>query len=135
MAACQISWQFEPCLTCGLINTAGDGARLRAFPGASFAPFACATCGWIALVPAWWVLTRSERVRRQPIRHGYLIGLIYFGGTFWWISNVTAIGTFFLVLYLALYPAVWFLLVARLDPRGRNDAGVLVQAWRRRRFG
>ena len=35
-------------------------------------------------------------MRRNPIRHGYLIGLIYFGGTFWWISNVTAIGTFLL---------------------------------------
>ncbi len=81
---------------------------------ASFAPFASATCGWIALVPAWWVISRSECAQRQPIRHGYLIGLIYFGGTFWWISNVTAIGTFFLVLYLALYPALWFLLVARL---------------------
>jgi len=87
---------------------------------ASFAPFSCATCGWIALVPAWWVITRSERARRQPIRHGYLIGLIYFGGTFWWISNVTAIGTFFLVLYLALYPAIWFLLVARLILRAQG---------------
>ncbi len=92
---------------------------------ASFAPFSCATCGWIALVPAWWVITRSERARRQPIRHGYLIGLIYFGGTFWWISNVTAIGTFFLVLYLALYPAVWFLLLARLiAPRPAEQPGI-----------
>jgi apolipoprotein N-acyltransferase len=80
----------------------------------SFAPFSCATCAWIALVPVWWVLTRSEKVRRQPFRHGYLMGLIFFGSVFWWISNVTAIGTFFLVLYLALYPAMWFLLVARL---------------------
>ena len=97
---------------------------------ASFAPFSCATCGWIALVPAWWVITWSERARRQPIRHGYLIGLIYFGGTFWWISNVTAIGTFFLVLYLALYPAVWFLLVARLVARlpGETSATALFQA-------
>ena len=91
---------------------------------ASFAPFSCATCGWIALVPAWWVITRSERARRQPIRHGYLIGLIYFGGTFWWISNVTAIGTFFLVLYLALYPAMWFFFVARLVVR-RPDGGIV----------
>ena len=97
---------------------------------ASFAPFACATCGWIALVPAWWVITRSERARRQPIRHGYLIGIIYFGGTFWWISNVTAIGTFFLVLYMALYPAIWFLLVARLIARrkGETPGPVLFQA-------
>jgi apolipoprotein N-acyltransferase len=97
---------------------------------ASFAPFSCATCGWIALVPAWWVVTRSARARRHPIRHGYLIGLIYFGGTFWWISNVTAIGAFFLVLYLALYPAIWFLLVARLIARrpSETSVGVLFQA-------
>jgi len=97
---------------------------------ASLAPFSCATCGWIALVPAWWVITRSEQARRQPIRHGYLIGLIYFGGTFWWISNVTAIGAFFLVLYLALYPAIWFLLVARfVAPRPSETAtAVLLRA-------
>lgn len=92
---------------------------------ASFPPFSCDTCGWIALVPAWWVITRSARVRCHPIRHGYLIGLIYFGGTFWWISNVTAIGAFFLVLYLALYPATWFLLVARLVGQQKH---VLFQA-------
>jgi len=96
----------------------------------SFAPFACATCGWIALVPAWWVMTRSERVRHKPIRHGYLTGLVYFGVTFWWISNVTVIGTFFLVLYLALYPAVWFWLVARLVARSPSatSVGVVFQA-------
>ena len=94
----------------------------------SFAPFSCATCGWIALVPAWWVLTRSERVRRQPFRHGYLLGLIYFGGVFWWICNVTAIGAFFLVLYLALYPAVWFQLVVRFLPRREGKGAVLLQA-------
>jgi apolipoprotein N-acyltransferase len=97
---------------------------------ASFPPLASATCGWIALVPAWWVITRSEHVRRQPFRHGYFIGLIYFGGTFWWISNVTAIGTFFLVLYLALYLAIWFLLVARLviSRSGQASSAVLLQA-------
>lgn len=69
-------------------------------------------------------------MRRQPFRHGYLAGLIYFGGVFWWISNVTAIGTFFLVLYLALYPAFWFLLVARLVAGRPADGpvGVLFQA-------
>jgi apolipoprotein N-acyltransferase len=89
----------------------------------SFAPFACATCGWIALVPAWWLLARSERVRRQPIRHGYLIGLIYFGGTFWWISDVTVVGAVFLILYVSLYPGLWLMLMARLVPR--NSPAIL----------
>jgi apolipoprotein N-acyltransferase len=93
-----------------------------------FAPFSCATCGWVALVPAWWAITRSERVRRQPIRHGYLIGLIYFGGTFWWISDVTPVGTVLLILYLALYPGLWFLLVARLLLRGPSRPPILWQA-------
>jgi apolipoprotein N-acyltransferase len=93
---------------------------------ACFAPFSCATCGWIALVPAWWIITRSEKARRQPIRHGYLIGLIYYGGLFWWIGNVTAIGAFFLVLYLALYPGIWFLFVARLIARRTDDFSIAV---------
>ena len=62
------------------------------------------------------------------MRHGYLLGLIYFGGTFWWISNVTPLGTFFLVLFLALYPAMWFLLTARLLPRGEGIGPVLFRA-------
>ncbi len=96
----------------------------------SLAPFSCAPLAWIALVPAWWVLTRSESVRLRPFRYGYLIGLIYFGATFWWISDVTALGIVFLIPYLALYPAFWFLLVARfLKPwTARSNAAVLGQA-------
>jgi apolipoprotein N-acyltransferase len=97
----------------------------------SFAPFSCAPCGWIALIPAWWLITQSERVRRQPIRHGYLIGLIYFGGSFWWISDVTTVGTVFLVLYTAFYPGIWLLFIARLviRPAASRQLPVLVQAF------
>jgi len=98
-------FRWALCVLSGLLLVAG------------FAPFSCATCGWIALVPAWWVITRSEQARRHPLRYGYVVGLIYFGATFWWICNVTAVGMVFLVLYLALYPAWWFLFVARLLPR------------------
>jgi apolipoprotein N-acyltransferase len=96
----------------------------------SLAPFSCAPLAWIALVPAWWVLARSESVRRRPFRYGYLVGLIYFGATFWWICDVTSLGVFFLIPYLALYPACWFLLVTRfLRPGGaRSNAAVLRQA-------
>ena len=95
----------------------------------SFEPFACSTCGWIALVPAWWVLTRSETVRKQPLRHGYLIGLIYFGGTFWWISDVTIVGTVGLILYVSFYPGLWFLLLGRLLlPKAGVRPPILLQA-------
>ncbi len=94
-----------------------------------FAPFASPTCGWIALVPAWWAITRSETVRRQPLRHGYLIGLIYFGGAFWWISDVTVVGTVLLILYVSFYPGIWFLLVGRMVlSRSGKRRPVLVEA-------
>jgi apolipoprotein N-acyltransferase len=94
------------------------------------APFSCAPCAWIALVPAWWVLMRSDSVRRHPMRYGYLVGLVYAGATLWWISDVTALGIVFLIPYMALYPAIWFLLVARfLKPwMARTNAAVLLQA-------
>jgi apolipoprotein N-acyltransferase len=95
----------------------------------SFAPFSCATAGWIALVPAWWVLSRSETVQRRPMRYGYFLGLIFFAATFWWISNVTVIGTVLLILFLALYPAMWFLLVARLLRPRPGASPVLLQAF------
>jgi apolipoprotein N-acyltransferase len=101
-------FRWALCVLSGLLLVAG------------FAPFSCATCGWIALVPAWWVITRSEHARRRPMRYGYVVGLIYFGATFWWIYNVTAAGMVFLVLYLALYPAWWFLLAARFLPRTKK---------------
>jgi apolipoprotein N-acyltransferase len=96
----------------------------------SLAPFSCAPLAWIALVPAWWILMRSESVRRRPFRYGYLVGLIYFAATFWWICDVTSLGVFFLIPYLSLYPAFWFLLVARfLRPWAvRTNAGVLGRA-------
>jgi len=104
-------YRWALCVLSGLLLVAG------------FAPFSCATCGWIALVPAWWVITRSEHARRRPMRYGYVIGLIYFCATFWWIYNVTAVGMVFLVLYLALYPAWWFLFVARFLPRPEKASG------------
>jgi apolipoprotein N-acyltransferase len=96
----------------------------------SLAPFSCAPLAWIALVPAWWALSRSESVRLRPFRYGYLVGLIYFGATLWWICDVTFLGIVFLIPYLALYPACWFLLVARfLKPwQGRGNGGVIFRA-------
>lgn len=58
------------------------------------------------------------------MRHGYLIGLIFFGGIFWWISNVTVVGAVLLILYLALYPAMWFLLLARISPRPQTQTAI-----------
>jgi apolipoprotein N-acyltransferase len=97
----------------------------------SLAPFSCAPCAWIALVPAWWALARSGSVRRHPLRYGYLLGLVYFAAAQWWISDVTVLGIIFLIPYMALYPAAWFLLVTRFLKPGvaRTNAAVMLQAF------
>ena len=45
---------------------------------------------------------------------GYITGLIYFWGAFSWLTTVTAPGWFILAFYLALYPAIWAVLLVRL---------------------
>jgi apolipoprotein N-acyltransferase len=72
-----------------------------------YPPFGQTWAGWVALVPLLAALEAWPERRREAWRWGYLFGLVYFGGVFWWIGHVTVAGTIALVLYLALYPALW----------------------------
>jgi apolipoprotein N-acyltransferase len=80
----------------------------------SFAPFAWSWCGWIALTPAWSALRCCPSVQARPIRHGYVLGLVFIGGCFWWVGTATPFGLAVMLLVLSFYPALWFLLVVRL---------------------
>ena len=79
---------------------------------------------WIALTPliaAIWfggqdddpLLLSSEHENRSFNRLwrsallGYVTGLVFFWGTFSWLTTVTGIGWFILAFYLALFPAAW----------------------------
>ncbi len=57
-------------------------------------------------------MTASRILRnwRERAGAGYLLGLLFFGATLWWIGKVTIAGTIGLVLYLSLYPALWLAL-------------------------
>lgn len=83
-------------LLCGL-------ALVLAFP-----PFDQGWIIWVALIPGLVALRISFGLHRHPFKAGYIVGVIYFGGVFWWIGHVTILGTAALVLYMALYPALWF---------------------------
>jgi apolipoprotein N-acyltransferase len=87
----------------------------------AFAPIGWSWCGWLALGPAWLALRESASVQRQPIRHGYLVGLIFVIGNFWWIATAVPLGFVFMVAVLSFYPALWFLLVVRLLPVEPNS--------------
>lgn len=81
----------------------------------SFAPFDYSWLAWIALAPlisAIWfggVHARHPLLRKAEL--GYLTGLIYFLGSFSWLTTVTVPGWFVLGLYLAIYPALWAAIV------------------------
>ncbi|MDE1170723.1 MAG: apolipoprotein N-acyltransferase [Verrucomicrobium sp.] len=84
---------------------------------ASFPPWNQGWLVWIALIPALLAAGRLPKpgcFTWRELAPGYIVGLLYFGGAFWWIGEVTVAGTVALVLYIALYPALWLALARRL---------------------
>lgn len=61
--------------------------------------------GWMALIPLMSAL--DAKTFRQAFGLSYLSGILFFGGTLFWVIHVTALGAVLLVLYLALYFGVF----------------------------
>ena len=85
---------------------------------ACFPPLDAGGLAFLALTPllsALWLYRPVKRPGLFRFLAGYLCGVIYFTGTFWWIGQLSPLyGTiglrflpFLLSLYLALFPAVW----------------------------
>lgn len=74
-----------------------------------YPPCAWSGLAWVALIPAMAASRLQGRWGERALG-GYLLGLLFFGTTFWWIGKVTVAGTIGLVLYLSLYPALWLAL-------------------------
>ena len=96
----------RPWLACGL-----SGALMVL----AFSPFYQWWAGWLALAPAWWALRAESPIRQHPLRYGFLIGIIFDVGCFWWLALVSPMGFLIIALVPALCPALWFLLLAQLD--------------------
>ncbi|MDO8730185.1 MAG: apolipoprotein N-acyltransferase [Candidatus Omnitrophota bacterium] len=91
-------------------------------------PFDLGWLAWGAFVP--WILLLEECSPRQAFRSGYLIGLIFFGGTLWWVGHVTVPGAILLPAALALYFAAWGWLANRfLQTRPLLSTLLLPAAW------
>jgi len=86
-----------------------------------YAPINWGGLAWVGLTPVICALWFSEPwSRREPLRRfllGYLAGAAYFVGSLHWLITVTLPGWIALSLYLAIYPALWALVVAALKPR------------------
>jgi apolipoprotein N-acyltransferase len=114
------------------LSAATSGVLLSAaFPPLSWGPLS-----FIALVPVLYVLGRSEPSPRACFKTGHLFGCAFFGAHLWWVVKLSPAAsmtmpwlmgpaTILLVLYLALYPALFFFLM-RWIGRGRKGLGVLL---------
>lgn len=92
----------------------------------SFPRFGHPAFGWIALAPLLVLLTSGSLLRAFTL--GLTTGVVYFGGTLYWITRVMAVYgglhwtvavlvNALLVAYLALYPAVFAVIVRRFVSR------------------
>ena len=89
----------------------------------SFPKFGHAAVGWVALAPL--LLALSSATLRRAFVLGLLTGVVYFAGTLYWITDVMVMygdlprwiaGSLnaALILYLALFPAIFALVVRRI---------------------
>ena len=92
---------------------------------ASFPKFGHPAFAWIAIAPliVAAVLTANGPSLARPLRLGILTGIVYFGGSLYWVvqvmttygglaTPVAALVGILLVVYLALYPGLFALLLA-----------------------
>ena len=64
---------------------------------------------WFAFVPLFFSL--NNKTSKQTFWLFYVSGITFWAGTVYWLVNVTLVGTILLVLYLALYSAIFGLII------------------------
>ena len=91
----------------------------------SFPNFNQPWCAWVALTP--WLVALRGLTSRQAFGWSYLVGLVFFLGSIWWLVHVTFVGLVVLCLYLALYFGLfgWFVrLVGATRPEPSSVSGL-----------
>ena len=84
-----------------LISTLASAISSATLLIVSFPNFNQPWCAWIALVP-WLLLVRGAKPR-AAFWWSYVIGLLFFLGSLWWLIHVTLVGWLVLCAFLALY--------------------------------
>ena len=87
-----------------------------------FAPFGQTWLCWIALTPllaaVWFSGERAKRRWLRDLLLGYVAGVIFFWGVFYWLYTVTVSGLVLVGLYMGVYFAIWSWIAGLLRPRG-----------------
>jgi apolipoprotein N-acyltransferase len=90
-----------------------------------FAPFEQTWLCWIALTPllaaVWFSGAGAKRRWLRDLFLGYIAGVIFFWGVFYWLYTVTVPGLILVGLYMGVYLALWSWLAGLLRPPLPND--------------
>jgi apolipoprotein N-acyltransferase len=106
----------------GWICAGGSGLLLTL----GFAPFSQPVAGWIGLIPLAYYGQRNRPEPRVAFLLGWFFGFSHFLTSLSWLQTVTVAGWAVLSAYLAIYPALWFLLwvsFAGRDPDRMTSGG------------
>ena len=91
-----------------------------------YAPFSQPIAGWIGLIPLAYYGQRQQPGIRDAFLLGWFFGFSHFLTSLSWLQTVTISGWAVLSAYLAIYPALWFVLWVRLagrDPERMTSLG------------
>src|SRR5437868_536289 len=91
----------------------------------SFPKFGHSSFGWIALAPLLVALSYRRQMFRRSFGLGLMAGFVYFAGTLYWFAvtlnsfgglnmPLAVMASAFGIAYLALYPALFAVIQARL---------------------
>lgn len=97
----------------GWICAGGSGLMLTL----GFAPFSQPVAAWIGLIPLAYYGQRQQPDLREAFLLGWFFGFSHFLTSLSWLQTVTISGWAVLSAYLAIYPALWFVLWIRLAGR------------------
>ena len=106
----------------GWICAGGSGLILTL----GFAPFSQPVAAWIGLIPLAYYGQRQQPDIREAFLLGWFFGFSHFLTSLSWLQTVTIAGWAVLSAYLAIYPALWFVLWVRLagrDPERMTSVG------------
>lgn len=82
--------------------------------------------GWIALCPLIALIVPAAapaESRPAPFQLGFVWGMVFWGGTLFWVGHVSALGMGALVVWLALFPAAWSWALGRFAARWPQPTG------------
>ena len=91
-----------------------------------FAPFSQPLAGWLALIPLAYYGVRERPKLRESFLLGWFAGVTHFLTTFSWLTSVTVAGWMVLCVYMAIYPALWFVLWVQF---ARGDTERMTSGW------